>query len=89
LYEEGPNGKFPPTVRNIVIENVKASAAPRLFYIQGFEGATIEGIRVADSEIKGVTATEVMDHAGRIELERVSILPSTSVRSASSRVGAQ
>jgi unsaturated rhamnogalacturonyl hydrolase len=89
LYEEGTNGKFPPTARNIVIEHVKSSAAPRLFYIQGFEGATIEGIRVADSEIRGVTATEVVDHAGRIELERVSIMPVTPVRSASSRAGPQ
>jgi unsaturated rhamnogalacturonyl hydrolase len=87
LYEEGPNGTFPPTVRNISIENVKSSAAPRLFHIRGFEGATIEGIRVADSEIRGVTETEVIDHAGRIELERVSVMPLTPVRSASSRVG--
>jgi unsaturated rhamnogalacturonyl hydrolase len=89
LYEEGPNGKFPPTARNIVIENVKTSAAPRLFYIQGFEGATIEGIRVADSEIRGVTATEVIEHAGRIVLDRVAVMPVNRVRSASSRIGGQ
>jgi unsaturated rhamnogalacturonyl hydrolase len=89
LYEEGPNGKFPPTARNIVIENVKTSAAPRLFYIQGFEGATIEGIRVADSEIRGVSATEVIEHAGRIVLDRVDVMPVNRVRSASSRVGGQ
>jgi unsaturated rhamnogalacturonyl hydrolase len=89
LYEEGPKGDFPPTVRNIVIENVRASAAPRLFYIQGFEGATIDGIRVANSEIRGATATEVVEHAGHIELDHVTLLPETRVRSASSRVGAQ
>ena len=46
LYEEGAHGDFPPTARNIVIENVTTRAAPRLFYILGFKGATIEGIRV-------------------------------------------
>jgi unsaturated rhamnogalacturonyl hydrolase len=68
---------------------VKTSAAPRLFYIQGFEGATIEGIRVADSEIRGVSATEVIEHAGRIVLDRVDVMPVNRVRSASSRVGGQ
>jgi len=89
LYEEGPNGAFPPTARNIVTENVKASAAPRLFFIQGFEGATIQGIRVANSQILGITATEVVEHAGRIELDHVTLLPEARVRSASSRVGSQ
>jgi unsaturated rhamnogalacturonyl hydrolase len=89
LYEEGPKGDFPPTARNIVIENVKASAAPRLFHIQGFEGATIEGIRVANSQILGVTATEIIEHAGRIELDHVTVVPQTRVRSASSRSGPQ
>ena len=89
LYEEGPNGKFPPTARNINIENVTTNAAPRLFYIQGFEGATIEGIRVANSEIRGVTATEVIEHAGRIELDHVAVTPVERVRSASSRIGGQ
>jgi unsaturated rhamnogalacturonyl hydrolase len=89
LYEEGPKGDFPPTARNISIENVKASAAPRLFFIQGFEGATIEGIRVANSEIVGATATEVIEHAGRIEIDHVTLLPETRARSASSRVGPQ
>jgi len=89
LYEEGPKGDFPPTARNIVLENVKASAAPRLFFIQGFEGATIDGIRAANSEIVGATATEVIEHAGHIELDHVTLLPETRARSASSRVGPQ
>jgi unsaturated rhamnogalacturonyl hydrolase len=89
LYEEGPQGDFPPTARNIVLEHVKASAAPRLFFIQGFEGATIEGIRVANSEIVGATASEVIEHAGRIELDHVTLLPETRARRASSRVGPQ
>lgn len=89
LYEEGPDGAFPPTARDIQIEQVTASAAPRLFYIQGFEGAHIEGVRVKDSQIRGVSAAEVIEHAGRIELERVSVTPAQRARSASSRIGGQ
>ena len=68
---------------------MKSSAAPRLFFIQGLEGATIDGIRAANSEIVGATATEVIEHAGRIELDHVTLLPETRARSASSRVGPQ
>ncbi len=85
LYEEGPNGKFPPTARNIVMENVTAEQSPRLFHVRGFPGATIEGIRVADTRLSNVTATEVIEHAGRIELERVWIEPAVKTRSLSSR----
>lgn len=87
LYEEGPRGEFPPTARNIVIENVVAEQSPRLFYITGFEGATIEGIRVAHSQLSNVTSTEVIEHAGKIELDNVTVAPKDRPRSLSSRQG--
>jgi unsaturated rhamnogalacturonyl hydrolase len=85
LYEEGPNGAFPPVARNIVIENVRVQQSPRLFYIVGFEGAQIDGIRVVNSQILNVTATEVIEHVGRIELDRVTVSPARRPRSLSSR----
>jgi unsaturated rhamnogalacturonyl hydrolase len=85
MYEEGARGNFPPTARNITIENVKTKKSPRLFYVLGFEGATIDNIRVANSEIGGVTATEVLEHAGKVELDRVRIAPEVRPRSQSSR----
>ncbi len=85
LYEEGPNGAYPPIVRNVVIENVTCQSSPRVFFINGFPGATIDRIRVANSTIAGVEATEVVQGAGRIELENVTIRPAKKVRSLSSR----
>jgi unsaturated rhamnogalacturonyl hydrolase len=89
LYEEGPRGDHPPTVRNVWIDNVVTRESPRLFYIQGFPGATIDGIKVSNSQILDVTATEVVENAGRIELERVKIAPKNLPRSKSSRTGPQ
>ncbi len=85
MYEEGSRGDFPPTARNIVIENVVTQQSPRLFYILGFEGATIDGIKVKNSQIINVTATEVIEHAGKIELDRVTVTPANRPRSLSSR----
>ncbi len=89
LYEEGPRGSNPPVVRNINIANVITRKSPRLFYIQGFEAATIDNIRVSDSQVLGVTHTDVVEHAGRIELNNVRIVPENVPRSRSSRVGVQ
>jgi unsaturated rhamnogalacturonyl hydrolase len=85
LYEEGSQGDHPPTARNIVIENVTTKAAPRLFYVLGFEAATIEGIRVRNSRIENVTSTEIIEHAGQIELDNVTMVPVERPRSLNSR----
>jgi len=85
LYEEGPQGAFPPTARDILIESVTSHSTPRLFFIQGFEGATIDRVRVANSTFSGVEAGEVVQHAGRIELDHVTIVPAGPARSLSSR----
>jgi unsaturated rhamnogalacturonyl hydrolase len=85
LYEEGPKGTFPPTVRNVNIENVTAKTTPRLFFITGFKGATIDNIRIANSKFLGLTATELVEYAGKIILDNVTIEPAKKVRSLSSR----
>lgn len=85
LYEEGPNGEFPPTARNIFIENIVSNNSPRLFFINGFEGATIDNINVSDSKFYNVTATEVIEHAGKINLNNVTVEPAQKVKSQSSR----
>jgi len=84
-YEEGPRGDFPPTARNIWIQNVRAERSPRLFYIAGFPGATIDAIHVEKTQILSATATEVIEHAGRIELTDVTVTPAVKPRSLSSR----
>jgi polygalacturonase len=86
LYEEGPNGSFPPSVTDIVIENVTSQASPRLFFINGFKGATIDRIRVANSVFHNVTASEVIENTGKIELENVTIEPKNKTRSRNSRL---
>lgn len=85
LYEEGPNGQFPPTARNIFIDNIISNSSPRLFFITGFKGATIDNIKVTNSKFLNVTATEVMEYAGKVELDNVEIIPAKKVKSLSSR----
>jgi unsaturated rhamnogalacturonyl hydrolase len=85
LYEEGSRGRFPPVVRNIFLDHVDTTSSPRIFFITGFGGATIDNIEISHSTIGGVTSPEVIEHAGRIVLDDVSVTPAQGARSLSSR----
>ncbi|HYC73067.1 MAG TPA: glycoside hydrolase family 88 protein, partial [Opitutaceae bacterium] len=75
LYEEGARGPHRPVVRNVQMDNITSSASPRVMFIRGFEGAIVENIRIANSTFNGVTETEVVQHAGTITLQNVTITP--------------
>ncbi|HWA85018.1 MAG TPA: glycoside hydrolase family 88 protein [Opitutus sp.] len=85
LYEEGPRGDHPPVVRHIQLDHITSSASPRVMYIRGFDAATIDDIRIAHSTFNSVTDPEVVQHAGRVTLDHVTINPQKIVRSLDSR----
>lgn len=84
LYEEGAKGPFKPVVRNVLMENITSSASPRVMFIRGFPGAIVENIRLRDCTFNSVTETEVVQHAGTITLERVTITPAKPAQSLNS-----
>ena len=85
MYEEGPRGTHMPALRNVQVENFVTKSAPRIFYIAGFEGATIEDIRLSHCQFSGLVAPEYIQHAGHIELDDVTSLPEQIPQSLSSR----
>ena len=85
LYEEGATGDFPPVVRNVQLDHITSTASPRVLYIAGFPGATIDGIRIRDSIFQGVTATDLVQGTGAISFQNVTIEPAEKVRSLNSR----
>jgi len=84
LYEEGAKGEFPPTVRNIAIEHVTSTSSPRVMFIRGVPGATVDGIRFSDCAFSGVEMTEVLSGAGTVTFRNVSIEPLREARSLNS-----
>ncbi len=85
LYEEGANGPHKPILRNVQLENVTAKSTPRIFYIASFEGAIVDGIKLAHCKFTGVESAELVTHAGHIELDDVTIEPKVKPASLSSR----
>jgi unsaturated rhamnogalacturonyl hydrolase len=84
LYEEGARGSFPPTVRNVSLENITSTASPRVLFVRGFPGATIDGLRFADSRFAGVEEAEVLSGTGTVTFRNVTIEPKKKPRSANS-----
>ncbi len=84
LYEEGAKGDFKPVVRNVQLDNITSTASPRVMFIRGFEGAIVENIRISNSTFNNVSETEVVQHAGRITFDNVSINPAKKARSLNS-----
>lgn len=84
LYEEGARGKYPPTVRNVALENVTTQASPRVMWIAGFPAATIDHVRFSHCTFRGVEAAEVLSGAGNISFDRVTIEPVRKPRSLNS-----
>jgi unsaturated rhamnogalacturonyl hydrolase len=75
LYEEGAKGDHPPVVRNVQLDRITSEHSPRVMWIAGFPGATIDGIRFRDCTFRDVGSAEVVSGAGRIEFDRVAIVP--------------
>jgi unsaturated rhamnogalacturonyl hydrolase len=66
-----------PTVRNVQLDRVTATAAPRVLYVRGFPGATVDDIRINDSTFKGLTQSEVVQGAGTISFRNVTCTPAS------------
>ena len=63
LYEEGTNGPFRPTARNVVLEQVTVRHAPRVLHIVGFPGADISRVRLYDCAFQEVEKPDVTKEA--------------------------
>jgi len=85
LYEEGSNGPYRPLVRNVVLENITSRSNPRVMWVTGFAGAMIDGVRFVDCTFSGVQTAEVLQHAGSISFNNVTIEPAQTSRSLNSR----
>ncbi len=85
LYEDGAKGEHRPVARNLQLSHVTSRQSPRVLFIKGFPGATIDQVRLTDCAFSGVSLADVVDGAERIELTRVAIRPATPARSLNSR----
>lgn len=84
LYDTGADGAYRPSLRNVSIERVESISSPRVMWVVGFPGVTIEDVRFSDCTFRGVEAAEVMNHAGSVSFKNVVIEPAKKNRSINS-----
>jgi unsaturated rhamnogalacturonyl hydrolase len=84
LYDTGDRGPHKPSLRNVLLENVNSTASPRVMWIVGFPGVSIEDVRFANCTFRGLNATEVVNNAGAISFKNVTIEPAKRGRSINS-----
>jgi polygalacturonase len=55
LYYENINeGKFPPTVRNIYVDNVTSEKSPYAVWLKGYEDAPVSNVQISNCNFNGV-----------------------------------
>ena len=72
-YEEGENGRFMPTVRDIELRNVTSTKSKYALYLRGFEKAPIKNIRLVDCKFDGVAKPDVLEHVEGLTRTNVTI----------------
>jgi polygalacturonase len=72
-YEEGKNGQFLPTIRNIVIERMTVKTCKTALNLVGYEEAPLQNIRLVDCDFKEVTKGYKIEHVKGLELVNTKV----------------
>ncbi len=82
VYGRVTEGKFPPTVRNVLMQNVTSKKAPRVLSIVGTDQSIIENVRIEDCTFTGVEGADILAHSGDVSYKNVTITPAPRARNA-------
>ena len=72
-YEEGPNGKYVPVVRDVEMRNVTSRKSTYALYLRGFPNSAISDVRIVDCDFANVAKPNVVEYVQGIELRNVKI----------------
>jgi hypothetical protein len=75
LYEEGDDGPYPPTVRNVQVERMTVDRAPHALWVDGLSRAPVRGLVVRDSRFSGLTKGSHLVGVGDLQLQNVAMEP--------------
>jgi polygalacturonase len=78
-YEEGNSGKFPPTVRNVVIRNLTCRKSKQALNLQGYADAPIQNIRLEHCTFEHTDKPNIVENVKGLVLEHVKINGSQSL----------
>ena len=89
VYGRVTEGKFPPTVRNVLMQNVTSKKAPRVLSVVGTTNSIIENVRVEDCTFSGVEGADILAHSGDVTYKNVTVTPAPRARGAAPAASAE
>lgn len=72
-YEEGADGDWPPTVKDVQIRGLSVRKAQRAFVLRGFPDNPVSGLIIENCDILSADAIGIVDNVSDIELQRVRV----------------
>lgn len=72
-YEEGPSGKFPPTVRNVAVRNLTCRYSRQALNLRGYADAPIQNVRLEQCTFEHTDTPDVVEHVQGLVLENVRV----------------
>ncbi|BFM09309.1 glycoside hydrolase family 28 protein [Halioxenophilus aromaticivorans] len=72
-YEEGPDGDFMPTVKDVEIQGLSVQQAKQAFVLRGFPDNPVSGLTMANCEIFQAESMGVIENVSQIQLQSVSV----------------
>jgi polygalacturonase len=73
FYEEGDGGPFPPTVRNIGVQNVTCKKSRQALYLRGFKTAPIRDVYIQDCTFDGAAEPSRLENVEGLRMVNVRI----------------
>jgi unsaturated rhamnogalacturonyl hydrolase len=73
VYGRVNEGAFPPVVRNVQMENVTATKAPRVLSIVGTPKSVVQNVRIVNSTFRGVDGPDQLVHSGTVTYQNVTV----------------
>lgn len=75
LYEEGADGAFLPTVRNVRVERMTVGKATHALFLRALDGAPLRSLSVRDSVFRDVAKGNRIEGTVDLDLANVTFLP--------------
>jgi polygalacturonase len=72
-YEEGPNGPFPPVVRDVEVVNLKVRKCQSAISIRGYRDAPVRDVHLRDCVFDEAAQGNVLENVEGLKLENVKV----------------
>src|SRR5581483_8958137 len=72
-YEEGPSGKFPPVVRNIVVQNLNCRKSRQALNLRGYLDAPIQNVKLEHCTFERTDKPDVVEQVQGLVLKDVRV----------------